>query len=604
MADSHEEEPLGKLYDAQIARRLLSYVRPYRRLIVIALLLTFAVNVIHQLGPLLTKWAIDSYIKPALDGQIDSQTALRGVGLVALTYVAMLVVTLVLSYFEELLLNTIGQNAMSDLRQQIFAKLQTVDIAYYDRTPVGRLMTRLTSDVDALNELFTSGVVATLGEVLLIVSALGMMFYYNWRLALAALVLVPLLIAATAWFRRGTRKGFRAVRTKMARLNAFTQEHLSAMHVVQLFNREEKARAQMAETNAEYLKANLDTVFYYGIFYPLVSLIAAGGSAVIIWYGGGQVLQQAITLGTLVAFLQYTERLWQPIQGLSEKYNILQAAIVASERIFKLLDLNPQLEVRAPRLPSPSSTHGRIEFRNVWFAYQNQDWVLKDVSFRVEPGESLALVGHTGAGKTTITNLLMRFYDVQRGQVLLDDIDVRDWELEKLRENFAIVLQDIFLFSGDIASNIRLGKHAITDERVRWAAREVSVDHFIEQLPGRYDYEVRERGAGLSVGQKQLISFARALAVDPRILILDEATSSIDTTTEQLIQHATKRVMRDRTSITIAHRLSTIQRVDKIVVLHKGTVREVGRHQELLQQRGLYYKLYRLQYDGANLNVG
>lgn len=597
MADNREEEPLGKLYDAQITRRLLACVRPYRHLIAIALLLTFAINLIHQAGPLLSKWAIDSYIKPAVDGQINSQTAFRGIGLVAMTYLATLVVNLVLSYFQELLLNTTGQNAMSDLRQQIFTKLQTVDIAFYDRTPVGRVMTRLTSDVDALNELFTSGVVATLGEVLLIVSALGMMFYYNWRLALAAVVLLPLLIAATAWFRQGTRKGFRAVRTKMAQLNAFTQEHLSAMPVVQLFNREEKARAELARVNAEYLKANLDTVFYYGIFYPLVNLIAAGGSAVIIWYGGGQVVQQAITLGTLVAFLQYTERLWQPIQGLSEKYNILQAAIVASERIFKLLDLEPQLEVRKPKTLLPPGVRGGIEFRNVWFAYHDRDWVLKDVSFRVEPGESLALVGHTGAGKTTITNLLLRFYDVQRGQVLLDGVDVRDWDMQKLRENFAIVLQDIFLFSGDIASNIRLGKQAITDERVRWAAREVCADQFIEQLPGRYGYEVRERGAGLSVGQKQLISFARALAVDPRILILDEATSSIDTTTEQLIQHAIKRVMQDRTSITVAHRLSTIQRVEKIVVLHKGTVREIGRHQDLLQRRGLYYKLYRLQYE-------
>lgn len=595
MADSHEEEPLGKLYDAQITRRLLTYVRPYRRLIAIALLLTFAINLIHQVGPLLSKWAIDSYIKPAIDGQINSQTAFRGIGLVAMTYLATLVVNLVLSYFQELLLNTTGQNAMSDLRRQIFTKLQTVDIAFYDRTPVGRVMTRLTSDVDALNELFTSGVVATLGEVLLIVSALGMMFYYNWRLALAALVLVPLLIAATAWFRQGTRRGFRQVRTKMARLNAFTQEHLSAMPVVQLFNREEKARVEMAQINAEYLKANLDTVFYYGIFYPLVNLIAAGGSAVIIWYGGGQVVQQAITLGTLVAFLQYTERLWQPIQGLSEKYNILQAAIVASERIFKLLDLEPQLEQRKPKTLLPRSARGEIEFRNVWFAYHDRDWVLKDVSFSVQPGESLALVGHTGAGKTTITNLLLRFYDVQRGQVLLDGVDVRDWDIQKLRENFAIVLQDIFLFSGDIASNIRLGKESITDERIRWAAREVCADQFIDQLPGRYGYQVRERGAGLSVGQKQLISFARALAVDPRILILDEATSSIDTTTEQLIQHAIKRVMRDRTSLTVAHRLSTIQRVDKILVLHKGRVREMGRHQDLLQQHGLYYKLYRLQ---------
>jgi ATP-binding cassette, subfamily B, multidrug efflux pump len=597
MGNVHEEGALGKLYDAQISRRLLTYVRPYWRMILISLGLTIIINLVQQIGPLLSRWAIDDYIKPAAEGQMDHGTALRGIGLVALAYITALVVTLVLGYFHELLLNTIGQKTMSDLRQQIFAKLQTIEVAYYDRTPVGRLMTRLTGDVDALSELFTSGLVATLGDVVLIVSAFGVMFYYNWRLALASLVFLPLLVAATAWFRRGTRSGFRTVRTKTARLNAFTQEHLSAMHVVQLFNREEKARAQIAEINKDHLNANLDTVFYFGVFYPLVNLIAAGGSAMIIWYGGGQVIQNAITVGTLVAFLQYTERLWQPIQGLSDRYNIVQTAIVASERIFELLDMPSGLETRAPRSVPAPCVSGQIEFRNVWFAYTDHDWVLKDVSFDIASGESLALVGHTGAGKTTLTNLLMRFYDVQRGQILLDGIDVRDWDIEKLRKNFAIVLQDIFLFSGDVASNIRLGDQTITDERVSWAAREVCADQFIEQLPGRYGYKVRERGAGLSVGQKQLISLARALAFDSRILILDEATSSIDTTTEHLIQQATTRVMRDRTSIIIAHRLSTIQQVDKIVVLHKGMVREIGSHQELLQQRGLYYKLYRLQYN-------
>ncbi len=599
MQNIHEEEELGKLYDARIARRLFTYVRPYKRTILIAAALTAAISLLHQVGPLLSKWAIDGYIKPAVDGHLNQSTAFRGIGLIAGAYILTLVVMLMLGYVQELLLNTVAQNAMYELRQEVFTKLQTIDVAFYDRTPVGRLMTRLTSDVDALNELFTSGLIATLGDLVLIMSALGLMFYYNWRLALASLVLVPLLIVATAWFRRGTRIGFRKVRTRVAQLNAFTQEHLSGMYVVQLFNREEKALGQMAKINAEYLKANLDTVFYYGVYYPLVTLIAATGSAVIIWYGGGQVIQNAITLGTLVAFLQYTERLWQPIQGLSDKYNILQSAIVASERIFKLLDTPAGIAAQAPRaLPVPGLP-GQIEFRNVWFAYKDDDWVLKDVSFTIEAGASLALVGHTGAGKTTITNLLLRFYDVQRGQILLDGVDVREWDLQKLRNNFAIVLQDIFLFSGDLASNIRLGDRTIGEERVRWAAREVCADSFIEQLPGRYSYKVQERGAGLSVGQKQLISFARALAFNPRILILDEATSSIDTATEHLIQKATKRVMRDRTSIIVAHRLSTIQRVDKIVVLHKGTVREVGCHQELLQKRGLYYKLYRLQYKGA-----
>jgi ATP-binding cassette subfamily B multidrug efflux pump len=413
MRNAYDEEELGKLHDTQVARRLLSYVRPHRRKIAVALLLTVFISLLVQVSPMLTKWAIDGYIKPAVDGRITHQTAGTGIALIATAYILVLVVNLTLSYFQEIVLNTIGQNAMRDLREQIFVKLQSIDIAFYDRTPVGRLMTRLTSDVDALNDLFTSGLISTLGDLVLIVGALSVMFYYNWRLALASLVLVPLLAAATAWFRRGTRVSYRKVRLKTARLNEFIQEHLSGIQVVQLFNREEKALAQLGDINREYLRANLDTVFYYGLFYPLVNLIAAGGSAVIIWYGGGKVIQNAITLGTLVAFLQYTERLWQPIQGLSERYNILQAAIVASERIFKLLDMTDGVAAAGAPSAAAARREGRIEFCNVWFAYNDDDWVLKDVSFVVEPGQSLALVGHTGAGKTTITNLLLRFYDVQ-----------------------------------------------------------------------------------------------------------------------------------------------------------------------------------------------
>jgi ATP-binding cassette subfamily B protein len=591
----HEEEQLGKIYDANAARRLLHYLIPYKRLVIVALGLTIAVNLVRQAGPLLTKWAIDDYVKPAADGAMPRGEAYDGVWLLALAYIGSLLLTLVVGYFQDVLLNTVGQRVMYDLRQEIFRKLQRIELAYYDGNPVGRLITRLTTDVDSLNELFTSGVVEVLGDVVLIVAALAVMFSFNWRLALVSLTVVPLLIYLTSWFRKGAREGFRAVRTKIARLNAFTQEHLSGAQVVQLFNREAKALEQFSDINAAHRKANLETNFYYAVFYPLVNLISALGTAAIIWYGGGQVIQNAITLGTLVAFLQYTQRLWQPIQDISDKYNVLQAAVVASERVFRLLDTPDRIE--SPAAPTAiERAAGRIEFRNVWFAYKDEDWVLRDISFTVEPGESAAFVGATGSGKTTITNLLMRFYDIQRGQILLDGVDVRQWDLRKLRENFAVVLQDVFLFSGDVAGNIRLGNDAIDQARVEWAAREVCAAGFIEKLPDGYNSIVRERGAGFSVGQKQLISFARALAFDPRILVLDEATSSIDTETEQLIQRAIERVMAGRTSLIIAHRLSTIQRVDKIIVLHKGEIREMGSHQELLVHRGVYFKLYQLQY--------
>jgi len=577
---------------------LLRYLAPYRRMVVIALLLTVGLNLVRQVGPLLTKWAIDDYVTPAAQGAMNLDSAFRGIAILAFAYLASLAVTLGVGYFQDVMLNTIGQRVMYDLREQIFGKLQSIEVAFYDHNPVGRLITRLTTDVDSLNELFTSGLVEVLGDVVLIAGALGMMFYFNWKLAIVSLLVVPLLWGATMWFRRGAREGFRQVRTKIARLNAFTQEHISGAQVVQLFNREEKALGQFSDINAAHRQANIDTIFYYAVFYPLVNLISSIGIAAIVWYGGGQVIQNAITIGTLVAFLQYTQRLWQPIQDISDKYNVFQAAVVASERIFRLLDTPDVIaSPDRPRLPATGArARGHIEFRNVWFAYKDEDWVLKDVSFTVEPGQSVAFVGATGSGKTTITNLLMRFYDIQRGEILLDGVDIRQWDLRALRENFAVVLQDVFLFSGDIAGNIRLGNEDISDERVRWAAGEVRAAGFIEKLPDRFATKVRERGAGFSVGQKQLISFARALAFDPRILVLDEATSSIDTETEQLIQQAIERVMAARTSIKIAHRLSTIQRVDQIIVLHKGEIREMGDHQELLAHRGIYYKLYQLQY--------
>jgi ATP-binding cassette subfamily B protein len=461
-------------------------------------------------------------------------------------------------------------------------------------------MTRLTSDVDALNELFTAGISDLFGDLVTILVIIVMMTAMDWRLTLVSLVVVPLLFAATNWFRVHARRGFDLVRTKTARVNAFLQEHLSGAQTVQLFNAEARAQGKFHDINDDLRNANVQTIFYYAVFFPLVDLIGAVGIAAVIWYGGWLITgsapaSAAVTLGTLVAFIQYSQLLFMPIRDLSDKYNVLQAAVVASHRIFKTLDL--PLAITSPDQPKKQGrAEGRIEFRNVWFAYLDQEWVLRDVSFTVEPGQSVAFVGHTGAGKTTITNLLMRFYDVQQGRILLDGVDVRDWDLQSLRENFAVVLQDVFLFSGTVEGNIRLGHSEITDERIRWAAREVQAEPFIERLPEGYASEVKERGAGLSVGQKQLISFARALAFDPALLILDEATSSIDTETEQLIQQAIEKVMQRRTSLLIAHRLSTIQRASRIIVLHHGELREIGTHQELLAQRGLYWRLYKLQY--------
>lgn len=591
----HEEEAIGKTYDFQVARRLLRYLQPYLRLLLPALLLTFSLNLLGILQPKFTEYAIDWYILPRKSSGLELLVGL---------YVGVQLLRLVFAYFQALLLNTVGQYVMFDMRRELYDKLQHQEVAYYDRNPVGRIMTRLTSDVDSLNELFTAGITDLLGDLVMIFAIIGVMLWMDWRLTLVTLLTVPMLWAATTWFRKGARKGYDLVRTRIARINAFLQEHFAGAQTVQIFNAEDKSVSKFQTINADYRKANIDTIFYYAVFFPLVDLIGAAGIALIIWYGGYRVMQNTpghtvLTLGALVAFIQYSSFLFQPIRDISDKYNVLQAAVVASHRIFKTLDL-PIAITSPPTAVKAGRATGRIEFENVWFAYKDGDWILKDVSFKVEPGESVALVGHTGSGKSTITNLLMRFYDVQRGRILLDGVDLREWDLKALRENFAVVLQEIFLFSGSIEGNIRLGRSDISEERVKWAAQEVSADPFVRRLPGGYQAEVKERGAGLSVGQKQLISFARALAFDPAMLILDEATSSIDTETEQLIQQAIERVMRNRTSIVVAHRLSTVQRADQIIVLHHGEIRERGTHQQLLAHHGLYWKLYKLQYaDGS-----
>lgn len=598
-ANYHEEDAIGKTYDLKVARRLVRYLRPYWKLVAAALFLTLLTNVLISTQPYFTKMAVDDFITPK---RVD------GIWIFALAFFGVFLFRFIFSYAQEILLNNVGQKVMFDLRTELFTKLQHQELAYYDKYPVGRTMTRLTSDVDALNELFTSGVIDVLGDLVIIFAIIGIMFWLDWKLALISLITVPLLFTATNWFRKHARNGFDRVRTRNARLNAFLQEYISGAQTVQLFNAEDKAKKRFRNINDDYRNANIETIYYYAIFYPLVDFIGAVGIALVIFAFGGEYLTgfaaagSAMTVGILASFIQYSQQLFQPIRDLSDKFNVLQAAIVASHRIFVLLDLD--VGIKSPEPPKRAGkAKGSIEFRNVWFAYKENDWVLKDISFRIEPSESVAFVGHTGSGKTTVTNLLMRFYDVQQGHILVDGVDVRDWDLHDLRSNFAVVLQDVFLFSGSIANNIRLGNKNIGDERVEWAAREVRADEFVQKLDGKYSARVRERGGGLSVGQKQLISFARALAFDPTILILDEATSSIDTETEQLIQRAVDRVMNDRTSLVVAHRLSTIQKCDRIMVFHHGELRESGTHNELLLDRGLYWRLYQLQYSGEKLHV-
>ena len=585
-----EEEILGKAYDSRLMRRLLVYLRPYRGIIAVAFLLIVVESMAEVAFPWLTRIAIDDYIAPG---------DMNGLAMIAGVYLGILALKFAIGFLETFLLQSTGQKIMFDMRGEIFGHLQKLSASFYDKNPVGRLLTRVTTDVDALNEMFSAGLVSVFGDILILTGISVALLLMDWRLGLIVLAIVPFIGIATGVFRHKARDGYRRVRTAIARINAFLQEHITGMSVVQLYNREQKSAGKFERVNYDHLKANLDSIMAYAVFYPVVELLTATSLALIIWYGGGQVLAGTLTLGTLVAFFQYSLRFFRPIADLSEKYNILQSAMASSERIFRLLDTRP--EIVSPAVPAvPPPRQGAIEFRNVWFAYEGENWVLKDVSLEIPGGESVAIVGHTGAGKTTITSLLTRFYDIQRGEILLDGVDIRLLDLTQLRRRFAVVLQDVFLFSGTLESNIRLGSD-IPPATVSKAADDVFLTPHIERLELGLGHPVNERGSTLSVGQRQLVAFARALAHDPEILILDEATSSVDTETEGQIRRATERLMQGRTSLVIAHRLSTIQNCDRIVVLHKGQVREVGTHQQLLARRGIYFKLYQLQYKDQEL---
>jgi ATP-binding cassette, subfamily B, multidrug efflux pump len=625
---AQEEEVLGKAYDSRLMRRLLTYLRPYRWQVTIALFSIVLKSFCDVLGPYLVKVVVDRYLAPikGTDSVLWnwlSSRPLRGIAQISAIYFGLLIFGFVFDFLKTYYVQWIGQKIMFDLRSQIFRHLQRMHVAFYDRNPVGRLVTRVTTDVDALNEMFTSGLDAIFEDVFVLAGIVGVMLWMNWKLALITFAVLPFIVVATKVFRDKVRDSYRRIRTAIARINAYLQEHVSGMVVLQLFNRERKAYNRFSEINRSHMDAYKDAILAYALYYPVVDFLSTIAIACVIWFGGQDVLRTVVastsvvataaSLGVLIAFTQYAMRFFRPIMDFSEKYNTLQSAMAASERIFKLLDT--PVDIVSPAVTKRPGGPGRIEFDHVWFAYRDAadegkapelatpDWVLRNVTFAIEPGETVAVVGHTGAGKTTLISLLMRFYDVQKGVVRIDGVDVKEMDLAELRSRFGVVLQDPFLFTGTIGGNIRLGTERIQDKHVAKAAEDVNLGDFVRGLPKGFNEEVRERGSTLSTGQKQLISFARALAHEPKILILDEATSSVDTETEFKVRDALGRMVEGRTSLIIAHRLSTVQRADKIIVMHKGQVREMGTHQELLAQRGIYFKLYQLQYKDQELNM-
>jgi len=611
MTEFQEDEVLGKAYDARLMRRLMTYVHPHRGTVIVSVALLIGTALLELAGPLLIKIAIDRYVAAKDVG---------GLIHIALIYTGTLLAAFGFGYAQTYLMQRMGQRIMLSLRREIFGHLQRLHVQYFDRNPVGRLITRLTGDVDALNEMFTSGVVAIFGDIITLMGIMGILLALSPKLALVSFSVLPFLFLVSRWFRKNARESYRQVRIRLAKINAYLQESITGMPILQFMNREEASREEFNTLNRRHTEAHLRAIFYYATFYPAIEMLYSVALAGVIWVCGRDLLAGTFTLGGLVAFIQYVRRFYQPIQDLSEKYNILQGAMAASERIFHVLDTEPAVAdpppseaasgVRPDRTgaaaragePAETSPAGtspaapEIEFRHVWFAYNDEDWVLEDVSFRVDRGEAVAFVGATGSGKTTLMNLLLRFYDVQRGEILVNGVELRRWNQRDLRARMSLVLQDVFLFSGSVEENIRLDRETVTHEAVVRAAKRVNAEGFIAALPEGFDTEVGERGSSLSTGQKQLLSFARALVNEPRILILDEATSNVDTETEVLIQVALDRMMSGRTSLVVAHRLSTVRNVDRIVVLHKGRLRETGTHQELLRRKGIYYRLYLLQY--------
>jgi ATP-binding cassette subfamily B protein len=628
-------EVAGKALDRTLLKRLLNYLRPYRYWVVASVILMLVGSLIQLAGPAIAQRAIDRFISPVGGESLEAAQRFRGLNLMALLYLGTVVGSFLFQYAQMYLMNVTGQRAMYDLRLQLYEHLLDLPMSYYDRSSVGWVMTRLTNDVEVLNEMFTSGVVAIFGDIFILSGIIAYMFYLDAGLAGVVMIVLPLLIGATMWFRVKARDSYREVRAKLGRLNAFLQENLMGIRIVQIFTREERNYRRFREINEDYRDSFIRTIFYYALFFPGVEFVSALALALLIWFGGGGILDGTLTLGVMYAFILYVQRFYRPIRDLAEKYNIMQSAMASSERIFRLLD--EPVSITRPEIPRfPDPVEGEVVFEGVWFGYDTiatsedtsgrlalaavdaleadmtrslergspapgsegdeREWVLKGVSFTVKPGETVAIVGATGAGKTTIISLLTRLYDIQRGRITIDGMDIREMDPRRLRSAISVVLQDVFLFSGTIEGNIRLGADNVDRHAVEQAARHVNAATFIERLPDGYASEVLERGATLSAGQRQLLAFARALAFDPGILILDEATSSVDTETEVLIQDALEKLMAERTTIVIAHRLSTIQQADKIIVLHKGEIREIGNHHELLKMRGIYHRLYRLQY--------